>query len=167
MKKGSLKQITAVLTGMFLWNLPLASCADLSVQEAVDLALEQNTSIKITQKGEDTAKAALKSARGANSFAVTASGSLNTSRTDGESRQDTSSAGLTAKLPIYTGGKNEAAIDSAAIGIDSSRLQTERKREDIRLDVIKAYYDVLEAQKTVKVDQESVDNYQAHLTNVQ
>ena len=167
MKKGSLKQITAVLTGMFLWNLPLASCADLSVQEAVDLALEQNTSIKITQKGEDTAKAALKSARGANSFAVTASGSLNTNRTDGESRQDTSSAGLTAKLPIYTGGKNEAAIDSAAIGIDSSRLQTERKREDIRLDVIKAYYDVLEAQKTVKVDQESVDNYQAHLTNVQ
>lgn len=167
MNKGCFKQTAVLLAGMFFWNLPLASCADLSVQEAVDLALAQNTAIKITQKGEETAKAALKSARGANSVALTASGSLSTTKQSGASRDTSSGAGITAKLPVYTGGKNEAAIDSAEIGLDAARLNTEREKENIRLNVITAYYDVLEAQKTVKVNQESVDNYQAHLTNVQ
>lgn len=42
-----------------------------------------------------------------------------------------------------------------------------RTKENIKLSTIKAYYDVLEAQKTIAVDKESVDNYAAHLENVE
>jgi outer membrane protein len=167
MNKGCFKQTAVLLAGMFFWNLPLASCADLSVQEAVDLALAQNTAIKITQKGEDTAKAKLKSACGTNSITLTASGSLALTKQNSVSQETSSGAGITVQLPVYTGGKNEAAIASAEIGWNAALLNTEREKENIRLNVITEYYDVLEAQKTVKVDQESVDNYQAHLTNVQ
>lgn len=38
---------------------PMAQAADLSLQEAINLALAQNTGLKVTQKGEDTAKYAL------------------------------------------------------------------------------------------------------------
>ena len=37
----------------------------------------------------------------------------------------------------------------------------------MKLDVIRAYYNALQAKKTVAVNQESVDKYQAHYTNVQ
>jgi len=74
---------------------------------------------------------------------------------------------ISASLPIYTGGKNEANIDSYDDALHIAKLTTLRKNEDTKLSVIKAYYDILEAQKTIAVDQESVDNYQAHLTNVE
>ena len=49
---------------------PVAQAADLSLQEAINLALAQNTGLKITQKGEDTAKFALSRAKGNNELPV-------------------------------------------------------------------------------------------------
>ena len=143
------------------------SAQDVSLQDAIDIALAQNTGLLITQKGEDTAEATLAKAKGQNGFKASASGNvLHSSKTEGEKRADSSSLGLSGSLPLYTGGANEANIKSGEIGVESSRLTTERKREDLKLSVIKAYYNALEARKTIDVDQESVDNYQAHYTNV-
>lgn len=50
--------------------------------------------------------------------------------------------------------------------MQASKLTTERERENLKLDVIKAYYDALEARRTVDVRQETVDKYQDHYTNV-
>ncbi|MFC2611589.1 MAG: TolC family protein, partial [Capnocytophaga granulosa] len=118
-------------------------------------------------KGEDTARADLKSARGKNGFALSASGNFTVSHPDSGGHTRTGNASLSASLPLYTGGANEANIRSGEIGLDTARLATERERENLRYNVIKAYYDVLEAQRTVAIDQESVDKYQAHLTNVE
>lgn len=159
------KMAAAMVCGLFLFSG--VEAAELSIDEAVELAISQNTSLKMTAKGEETAKAALKSARGANSFDIGASGSLTDGKTSSARRQDNGSASLRASLPVYTGGRNEASIKSAEIGIDSAALVTERARENLRLAVIRAYYDVLEAEKTIKIEQDSVDRYQAHLTNVE
>ncbi len=143
------------------------SAQDVSLKDAIDIALAQNTGLLITQKGEDTAEATLAKAKGQNGFKASASGNvLHSSKTEGEKRADSSSLGISGSLPLYTGGANEASIKSGEIGVESSRLTTERKREDLKLSVIKAYYNALEARKTIDVDQESVDNYQAHYTNV-
>ncbi len=167
MKNGSWKQTALLLTGAFVWNLPIGACADLSLEQAVSLALQQNTSIKITQKGEETAAATLKEAKGGKGFSVTASSGLSTSKTNGSEANTGLSTSLTAELPVYSGGKTDASISSGELGVKSAVLSTKREREDIKLKVITAYYNALEAKKTVNVDQESVDNYQAHLTNVQ
>ena len=145
---------------------PMAQAADLSLQEAINLALTQNTGLKVTQKGEDTAKYALEKARGSNGVSVGLSDTLSTTKNKDSDRQDSNSVGITGKLPLYTGGKNQASIKSAKIGVESASLQTQRAQGDLKLNVIKAYYNALEAQKTVGVRQETVDKYQEHFTNV-
>ncbi len=145
---------------------PMAQAADLSLQEAINLALAQNTSLKITQKGEDTAKYALEQAKGNNGVSVGLSDSLTTNKTKDTDRQDSNSLSLSGKLPLYSGGKNQANIKKAKIGVESASLTTQRAQEDLKLSVIKAYYDALESKKTVGVRQETVDKYQEHYTNV-
>ena len=168
MKRRGRGKLAALSAGLILlYGSSVAVAASLSIQEAVDLALEQNTSLRITEKGEETARATLKNARGTNSFNVGLSGGLTDSRVNNEDRQDNGSLTLRAGLPIYSGGKNQANIESAEIGIDAARLRTERAREDLRLSVIEAYYNVLEAQKRIEISQETVEKYQAHLTNVE
>jgi outer membrane protein TolC len=145
---------------------PMAQAADLSLQEAINLALAQNTSLKVTQKGEDTAKYALEQAKGNNGVSVGLSDSLTTNKTKDTDRQDSNNVSLSGKLPLYSGGKNQANIKKAKIGVESTSLTTQRAQEDLKLSVIKAYYDALESKKTVGVRQETVDKYQEHYTNV-
>ena len=145
---------------------PGAQAADLSLQEAINLALAQNTGLKVTKKGEDTAKYALEEAQGNNGVTVGLSDSLSTSKTSGSDRQDSNSLSLSGKMPLYSGGKNQANIKKAKIGVESASLETQRAQEDLKLNVIKSYYDALEAKKTVGVRQETVDKYQEHFTNV-
>ena len=149
-----------------LWASPGAQAADLSLQEAINLALAQNTGLKVTQKGEDTAKYALDEARGNNGVSVGVSDSLSTSKTKDAERQDGNQVSMSGKLPLYSGGKNQANIKKAKIGVESASLTTQREQENLKLNVIKAYYDALESKKTVGVRQETVDKYQEHYTNV-
>ena len=157
----------ALLAGIMLWQVPVGYCADLSLQDAIDLALARNTSLRITQKGEETAEAALKSARGENGVSVTAVGSLGTEKNSSSKHAESSSASLTGSIPIYTGGRNQAAIKSASVGVEAARLTTERQRENVKLSVILAYYNAVQAKKTIAVRQEAVDNYEAHYANVE
>lgn len=163
-----MRRAGVALAGILLMGCPLVgSCADLSLQQAINMALEQNTSLRITQKAEDKAEAAVREAKGNNGISVSASDSLSISKSSDSDRSSSNSVGFSASYPIYTGGKNEASIDSSEIGLRSAVLATQRARETLKLDVIKAYYNALEAKKAMAVNQESVDKYQAHYTNVQ
>ena len=161
-KRGAVMLALCVLLG----TGGLAEARDLSLAEAIAQALAANTGLQITAQGESSAEAELREAKGNNGVTVGTSGGLNASRSKGEEENDRTSLDLSASLPLYTGGKNEANIQSASYGVDSARLTTERARETLKYDVIKAYFDALEARHTIDVDQESVDNYQAHLDNV-
>lgn len=168
MKKSSLRK-KWLAWGTLLVSLSLAGtgeAAELSLQQAVEMALAQNTGLRITQKGEETARAALRNARGQNSISVSASDNWSISKREYQDRNHGNNVSLTGSLPVYSGGKNQANIESGELGVDTAVLTTERGREDLKLQVIKAYYDALEARQTIAVRQESVDNYQAHLTNV-
>lgn len=152
---------------LLLAQAPQAQARDLSLADAIAQALAANTGLRVTAQDERTAAAALREAKGQNGFSLTGSGGLDASQSKGEDRTDGLSLKLNGTLPLYTGGKNEARIDAAALGTDIAALTTERAREELKYSVIKAYFDALEARKTIAVDQESADNYQAHLTNVQ
>lgn len=169
MKKCS-RQALGLALGALAWGLPfagLAQAADLSLPEAIELALAQNTELRVTQKGEESADAALRQARGNNGMSVSASDRVSFSKTESTEHSTGNVLSLNGSLPLYSGGRNQANIRSAELGVDTALLTTERGRENLKLQVVKAYYDALQARKTIDVDQESVDNYQAHLTNVQ
>ena len=166
MKRTSCGRGAALLAFAMLIGLPTASCADLSLQDAIDLALAQNTGLRITQKDEDVAKAALKQAKIDNGLKITGNESLYTTLHRSSHTKSENGIGVTASYPIYTSGKAEAEIGSSELGLKAAELSTERSRENLKLDVIKAYYDALEARRTVDVRQETVDKYQDHYTNV-
>lgn len=166
MKRTSCGRGAALLAFAMLIGLPTASCADLSLQDAIDLALAQNTGLRITQKDEDVAKAALKQVKIKNGLKITGSESLDTTLHRSSHTESKNGIGVTASYPIYTSGKSEAEISSSELGLKAAELSTERSRENLKLDVIKAYYDALEARRTVDVRQETVDKYQDHYTNV-
>ena len=147
--------------------LPLpAHAMDLTLAEAIDTALAANTSLRITAEGERAADAALKQARGKNGIAAEAGDTLRTSKAKDEDTQTSNSLSLSARLPLYSGGANEANIASGEIGAQSARLMTERVREDLKYEVIAAYWNAVEASKKITVQQDTVSKYDAHLKNV-
>lgn len=166
MKERCQGKTAALLLGAMFLGVPYGWCADLSLQDAIDMALSQNTGLRITQKDEIASQAALDEAKGRNGVSVSATDKVSGSKTNGEEQRSSNSLGLDGSLPIYTGGANEANIKKSDLGLQASELTTERERENLKLDVIKAYYDALEARRTVDVRQETVDKYQDHYTNV-
>lgn len=164
--KNKKKSMALALASVMFMMPSAALAADVSLQDAINRALSQNTDLKISQKGEDSAKYALDQAKGNNGVSVSATDSLSTSKNNGSSRRDSNSLGVSASLPLYNGGRNKANIKKAKLGVQAADLKTERAREDLKLSVIKAYYDTLEAKKTVAVRQETVDKYKEHYNNV-
>lgn len=171
MKRWRKKSLAILLAGALCGgSASVGAAADLSLAKAIELALAQNTELKLTRKAEETAEAALKQARGERGVSVDASGDYSYGRSWGD-RNDSKNSGLNAALKgglsLWDGGKASGNIDMSKIDILKARLKTARQQEDLRLSVVQAYYNALQAKKTVGVNQESVDNYQAHLTNVE
>ncbi len=154
------------MTGCLLFNATVGYCADLSLDQAVDMALSNNYDIKIAQKDKETADAELEEAKGANRLSLTASSSLGISDTNNLGTSRSNSNEISMSMPLYTGGKNELKIDRAKDEITAKELNFARTKETTVLSTISDYYDILEAQKVVAVDKETVDNYQDHLNNV-
>ncbi|MBP2630122.1 MAG: outer membrane protein [Firmicutes bacterium] len=167
MKKEWFNKTMAILTGCLVLNTTSGYCADLSLDQAIDMALSNNYDIKIAQKDKETADAELEEAKGANRLSLTASSSLGISDTGNLGTSRSNSNEISMSMPLYTGGKNELKIDRAKDEITAKELNLSRTKETTVLSTISDYYDILEAQKVVTVDKETVDNYQEHLNNVQ
>lgn len=167
MKKGWFNKTMAILTGCIVLNTTSGYCADLSLDQAVDMALSNNYDIKIAQKDKETADAALDGAKGAKRPSLTASSSFGISDIDDQGFSRTNSNKISMSMPLYTGGKNELTIDKAKDEITAKELNLARTKETTELSTISAYYAILEAKKVVDVDNETVTNYQEHLNNVQ
>ena len=166
MKNRRQRALAVLLVGAVL-TFPLSADAmRLSLEDAIDTALSANTGLRITREGERSADAALRQARGKNSISVGASDSLRTSKASDASEQASNGVSLSASLPLYSGGANEARIRAGEIGAHAARLTTERAREELKYEVIAAYWNAAEAAKKIEVQRDSVDKYDAHLRNV-
>ena len=164
--KNKKKHLALALAGAMFMMMPEAMAADVSLQDAINRALSENTGLKVTQKGEDSAKYKLAKAKVQNGIAPSVTGELNAEKKDSGATDASGKLAATVSVPIYSGGKNQANIKQAKIGVKAADLQTERDRENLKLNVIKAYYNALEAKKTVGVRQETVDKYKEHYNNV-
>lgn len=96
MKRRSCGRGAALLVAAMFLGLPSASCADLSLQDAINLALAQNTSLRITQKGEDTARAELQKAKIDNGLQIKGTESLDTTLKRSSSTDSKNEIGVTA-----------------------------------------------------------------------
>ena len=162
-----LKKKIIILLMAMLTSTSVLQAQTLDLDTAVEMALNNNLSIKIAQKDKEKAEMGLKGTKAVLDPTVTVSSSASISETDdkGSSRSNKNSIALS--MPLYSAGKNELKISKAQDDIVSMDLALYRTRQNIKYDTTTAYYNVLEAQKIVAVDQESVNNYKEHLNNVQ
>ncbi|TWH47376.1 TolC family protein [Sporomusa sp. KB1] len=139
--------------------------APLTVEQAVNMALENHLDIKKAINSEKQAEYALQSTKGSKGISIDASNTFYLNRINYPGNSSTSA--ITLSLPLYSGGKNEGNIAIAKTDVTIAGLSLLKTRQDVKLNTLSAYYDVIEAHKTQAVDQETVDNYVSHLNDVQ
>ena len=166
-KEGDRRRVFAAFVLSTSLALPMtADAMSLTLAEAIHTALAANTGLRLTQTNERSADAAVKQARGRNSIAAEASDTLRTSKMRDEDAQTSNALALSARLPLYSGGANEANIAAGELGARAARLATERAREELKYEVTAAYWDAVEAGKKIEVQRDTVNKYDAHLKNV-
>lgn len=70
--------------------------------------------------------------------------------------------GVKANQLLYDFGKTSSSIDAAEYALNAREIETGRAGNRSALDFITAYYDLLEAEKLLKVAAEEVKQYEAH-----
>jgi len=157
----------AVITAGLIFlqhTFALAAPVELSLQDSIAYALKNNPSIQIA--GEDKKKSEL-------SVGETQAGkmptvSLGSGYTyQGNSGDDGFSNSLRMNWPLYSGGRTEAQIEQAKLGVRTADLNVEKSKQQLILDATTNYYSVLETKNMCTVNEESVNNLKAHLNIVQ
>lgn len=161
-----MKDICMVLSICMNIGMPACLAADLSIDEAVDMALAKNNDVKIANEEKMAAQANYEATKGANGVSISLGSSLSARDSADTTFERGNSNSISATLPLYTGNKNELNIDSKKLELLKSELNLERTEETIKYNTIKAYFDILEAKQNVNIEQESVNNYESHLTDV-
>ena len=151
-----------ILTAILMLLLLTPSAQALPVREAIQAALSNNPSLQRTEQAIRVAEESLKSARGRKGITISASGSVNASKTEGVDASERASTGLSASLPLYSGGRLETAIKSAELGITVSKLEFAQAQDNLIYQVVTAYVNALENLATSRVDLETEQNLSEH-----
>lgn len=173
-KKSLNKTITAVLLSgsLFLGGSNLAfaqDTVDLTLDNTVEMALENNRTIKQAVYDTDSARWALSEAKGQKGFSInwqTVAAAVGGETYDLQNRDSSYQNVVEASIPLYTGGQLENNIKGKEIGVDISDLTLENTKQQIKYDTTKGYYNILQCRNLVGVNQETVDQLQAHLDTV-
>lgn len=164
------KHCVNIKTGILLISLwvPMtgALAQPLSLQEAVDMALKNGTDIKIAAQEAEKARLGVVGARGGKEPSISLRSGVTFQDAANKDSSTNNSNSLQLSLPVYTGGKLEATLEKAQQTLDASVLQVKRTRQNTKLKVASAYYQVLQAKSMMAVNEETVKNNREHVKNV-
>ena len=167
-KHFSKKLAALVAGGLFSLSFASASAAEtrsLALSESVELALENNRSIKSSVTDVDAADWARRTA--GPKLTLSTQGN----RVGGKAYKMydhdyafRSSAALS--FPLYTGGSIERGIEAARYGVNNADLALEGTKQAVRYQTTGQYFKALEYRNLIKVGEMSVANLKSHLANV-
>jgi TolC family type I secretion outer membrane protein len=169
------KRLAAVVAcGFLVLNtaVVLAAPVELTLEDSIRLALQNNPSIKIADSDKNSAVGGVDAAKAGKlpvlSLEHTASRSKSAASSfypvETENRFNNQ---ISLSLPVYTGGRLEGTIDQAKLGVKVADLNIDDTKQQLKLDATNGYFSILANRNIVKVDQESVDSLVEHLKNVQ
>lgn len=148
-----------------------------TLQQAVQMAHENNPQVVSATGAISTAQAAERSARGAYlpSLSVNAGTSLAGSNTFGTpttgttvgGTSDSYSAGLSASWDVYTGGRRGAEREAAQAETRASQANLTAQRANVSLEVERAFYEVLRTEDLAAVAQSRIQRAEEGVTAAQ
>lgn len=127
----------------------------------IDIAKERNLSLQITKASLDIASDEIDRAQAGHyptlGFEASYSDGLtNKAGADGKPRGDTTQIGLTLNVPIYSGGKTQAATDRARANYVAASEDLEKSMRDITRSVITSYNQVVSDVATYRALEQAV-----------
>lgn len=148
----------------------------LNLDDAMLRAFQTNPTVSIAKYELDSARASYNAARQSRGISITASHQtkrygnddaveVNGNWTKGIGNKH--SNGLTASLPIFTGGKLSGQIQKAKANFKYNEIGVQRTYNEMRSTVTSGYFDMLQADNMQKLSAESVTRLEDHLKNVQ
>ncbi|MFD2552051.1 TolC family protein [Bizionia sediminis] len=145
-----------------------------SLQQCVDYALENNIRVKQTELDKDIANENLVSARGNFLPSLNASASQNWNfgsfigqdgnRVSRDSRGN--SFGLNTGVTLFNGFRNTSVYKQAQLGIESSQLQLDILKDNIALNVVNQYLNILLNKENLKVANEQIVISEKQVTQI-
>ncbi|MCC5468465.1 TolC family protein [Pelosinus baikalensis] len=168
-KKAFVKPAVLLATGLLVFNtaIPFTAAAELSLDDSIALALQNNPSIKMAIADKDKAVWGIKENEAGKMPNLSLSNSNNRSGAEGASSNENFNTSLRVSWPLYTGGRTEGLIDQAKYNANIATVGVAKVKEQVKLDTTTAYFSVLQNNKLVTVNQQTVDNLSEHLKNVQ
>lgn len=174
MKKNYMKKLTALVLGGLMTttmaSAAMAESVDMTLEESVRTALDNNYSIKQQEAEYDSAVWARHQAR--RSFGPTVNWQSKATKMGGKYYEDMLKLSrnygntLSLTMPIYTGGQLEGAIKAADLAMNANELGLELSKQQVKAATMSAYYQALQAKNQIKVAQDSVNTLTEHLKNV-
>lgn len=143
----------------------------LSLEDAIKIALQKNTTLQQVENNISTYESTLLSSYGNFLPTIGASGSLGWNRveTDGfpsvESRSVSANVG--ADLTLFDGLSNFANLSQSQNNLESAKLVLERFKQEIVYRTISLYYAVVETEQLLKVRNEDVKQQQKNLETIE
>ncbi len=146
-----------------------AKTVELTLNQAIDMALNNNPKITI-------AKGSLKSAEGNKKQIIGQYGlqaNYQYAMNRSHNYQSLIDAGVTDRFsnttsvsyPLYTGGKRKGSVDAARRNLEIANLEVSRTDQVVKLDATQAYFTVLQTRNMVILNKESVTRLEDHLKN--
>ena len=174
--KSIYKKLTAlVLSSALLGTGATAMAADtveLGLGDSVQMALENNRTIKESLADVDTAKWAISQYR--RKFGPTLSWSGTMNRIGGEAYQPKRTGQdydwnygntLSMGMPLYNEPLRQQ-VEANKLALNAADLTLENTKQAIRLQATSAYYNILQCRNLIDVQQDAVNTLQTHLDNV-
>ncbi|MDR3563191.1 MAG: TolC family protein [Negativicutes bacterium] len=154
-------------------GLAQAAPLELTLDETIRLALQNNYSIKMASSDRQAAYGKIAENQ------AQALPNLNYAHTEGRllpapqpaqlfpTIRDNYDNKMTLSYPLYTGGRVEGQVDQAKLGLVVADLNVAKSLQQVKLDATSAYFTILQSKNLVELNQESVDRLKAHLKDVQ
>ncbi len=174
------KKLTALVLGGLMsftaGSVSAANTVQLNLEDAVQMALENNRSIKSALADVDAAKWNLSKYRRQTGVTLALSSSANRGNDMGFARQYQNkvsgaydnrnfSNSATASIPLYNFSLR-SGIEAAGYGLNSADVTLENTKQAVRYQATSAYYNILNYKNLIKVQEDTVRAYQEHLDNV-
>lgn len=143
----------------------------LTLPHTVALALNNNRDVRQAGWAYEAAKAQVSATAAAKnptiSYGYSGGRGSSTSQVTGATVVGESASNtFTLAVPIYTGGKTEAAIESARYSREGYNAALEAERQTAKLTAATNYFTLIQARNKVDIAQQAVKDYDGHLTNV-
>lgn len=168
--------LSAAITMLMSQSAFAGETVELNLQDAMERAFNTNPAITIAGYERDSARANYNAARQSRGISISGTHRTNRSGYDDDSLLDGKftkqignihANGLSASMPLYTGGKLSGTIKQAKAGYLISEQGVQKAYNDMRSTVTNGYFGMLQADNMQKLGRESVDRLTDHLKNVQ